>query len=367
MPCDLVRLSLASCYRSFLCSHLFYCLFALLITYISLGAARAFDALLKQSRRSQRHAFTEGSHSNLRTQFRSYFAFCVYYERQPLPADLDTVRAYAQFLSRSVQHNTILNYLSGLKMLHILLGFSYPFTGHAILRLLLRGLHRLHPYTPNRAPPITPGILLSVFGALDHQSSLEACVFSCGLFLFFTMSRLGSMLPKSIKHIARAPQSFLTRARVNMADAQFLVVSFLHTKTIQFGQRTLHVPLMRSDSPLCPVAAYLHAADLLSDSACAPAFAYKKPDGASHPLLPQEFVRVFRTLLSRAGVPLAAQFRGHSFRRGGASWAFNNGVPGELIQVMGDWKSDAYKVYLEFSLSSKVAIAERLIHNLPSS
>ena len=55
------------------------------------------------------------------------------------------------------------------------------------------------------------------------------------------------------------------------------------------------------------------------------------------------------------------------FRRGGASWAFNNGVPGELIQVMGDWKSDAYKVYLEFSLSSKVAIAERLIHNLPSS
>ena len=42
-------------------------------------------------------------------------------------------------------------------------------------------------------------------------------------------------------------------------------------------------------------------------------------------------------------------------------------VNGELIQVMGDWKSDAYKVYLEFSLSSKVAIAERLIHNLPSS
>ena len=163
MPCDLVRLSLASCYRSFLCSHLFYCLFALLITYISLGAARAFDALLKQSRRSQRPAFTEGSHSNLRTQFRSYFAFCVYYERQPLPADLDTVRAYAQFLSRSVQHNTILNYLSGLKMLHILLGFSYPFTGHAILRLLLRGLHRLHPYTPNRAPPINPGIVSLYF------------------------------------------------------------------------------------------------------------------------------------------------------------------------------------------------------------
>ena len=362
-----------------LCSGLYFCLCHVVIRLCMplfppllpllflLDAARAFNALLKEARRSQRHAFTEGSHSNLRTQFRSYFAFCVYYERRPLPADLDTVCAYAQFLSRSVQHGTILNYLSGLKMLHILLGHTYPFTGNAILRLLLRGLHRLHPYTPNRAPPITPDILLSVFKVLDYQSSLESSVFSCSLFLFFTMSRLGSMLPKSIKHIKRAPQSFLTRTRVNTADAQFLLLSFLHTKTIQFGQRVLHVPLLRSDSPLCPVAAYLRAVNLLSDSSCVPAFAYKKPDGSSHPLLAQEFVRVFRSLLIRAGVSRASHYRGHSFRRGGASWAFNNGVPGELIQVVGDWKSDAYKVYLEFSLRSKVAIAERLVLNLPSS
>ena len=192
-----------------------------MFSFVTSGASGAFAALLRETRRSQRHAFAEGSHSNLRTQFRTYFSFCVFYERVPLPADLDTVCAYAQFLSRSVQHNTIVNYLSGLKMLHIFLGYTYPFTGNAILRLLLRGLHRLHPYTPQRAPPVTPEVLLSVFNVLDHQSSLETCVFCCVLFLFFTMSRLGSMLPKSCKHVKTAPQSFLTRRRVNMADSHF--------------------------------------------------------------------------------------------------------------------------------------------------
>jgi hypothetical protein len=38
----------------------------------------------------------------------------------------------------------------------------------------------------------------------------------------------------------------------------------------------------------------------------------------------------------------------HSFRRGGgATWAFSAEVPTELIQLYGDWKSNAYKKYLK--------------------
>lgn len=42
------------------------------------------------------------------------------------------------------------------------------------------------------------------------------------------------------------------------------------------------------------------------------------------------------------------------FCRGGATYAFRSGVPGELIQVMGDWKSDAYKRYFDFSFDTVV-------------
>ena len=36
-----------------------------------------------------------------------------------------------------------------------------------------------------------------------------------------------------------------------------------------------------------------------------------------------------------------AKYAGHSFRRGGVSYAFQVGVPLELIKITGDWKSNA--------------------------
>ena len=77
------------------------------------------------------------------------------------------------------------------------------------------------------------------------------------------------------------------------------------------------------------------------------------------------FINVFRHLVNLAGIPDASGFTGHSFRRGGASWAFQAGVPGELIQVCGDWASDAYKKYLEFSMQNKLDLAALLMRNLP--
>jgi len=65
------------------------------------------------------------------------------------------------------------------------------------------------------------------------------------------------------------------------------------------------------------------------------------------PLTKHRLVTEFRRLLAVAGVANAASFGGHSFRRVAASWAFNHDVPGELIQLYGDWTSDAYKVYLQ--------------------
>jgi hypothetical protein len=38
-------------------------------------------------------------------------------------------------------------------------------------------------------------------------------------------------------------------------------------------------------------------------------------------------------------------YTGHSFRRGGATFAFRCGVPTTLIKLHGDWRSDAYLLY----------------------
>ena len=53
-------------------------------------------------------------------------------------------------------------------------------------------------------------------------------------------------------------------------------------------------------------------------------------------------------------------FSSHSLRRAGASWAFQSQVPGELIQSHGDWTSSAYLRYLDFSLTERLQVAERM-------
>ena len=83
---------------------------------------------MRDVRKTRGHAFANGTSSNLRTQFRSFFKFCVYFQRKALPADLDTICGFAQFLSRSMTPQSIKNHLSGVKLLHILSGFEYTFS-----------------------------------------------------------------------------------------------------------------------------------------------------------------------------------------------------------------------------------------------
>jgi hypothetical protein len=57
----------------------------------------------------------------------------------------------------------------------------------------------------------------------------------------------------------------------------------------------------------------------------------------------------------------------HSFRRGCASWTFAAEVPSELIQFYGDWKSDAYKIYLKFSFDDKISVATKMTSHILNS
>ena len=73
-----------------------------------------------------------------------------------------------------------------------------------------------------------------------------------------------------------------------------------------------------------------------------------------------QYVAFLRDLLHRASIPDYLSFLGLSFRQGVASWAFCLGVPGEIIQVYGDWASEAYKSYLETSMSAKLQLASHM-------
>ncbi|EDO30391.1 predicted protein [Nematostella vectensis] len=59
-----------------------------------------------------------------------------------------------------------------------------------------------------------------------------------------------------------------------------------------------------------------------------------------------------------------SNFSSRSFRKGGATFAFNRGAPTEYIKAQGDWKSDAYLVYLTLSSRKKLAILNSITTRL---
>jgi integrase len=64
--------------------------------------------------------------------------------------------------------------------------------------------------------------------------------------------------------------------------------------------------------------------------------------GKSIPLAYNQFQNKLKQLISLIGLnPLL--FSSHSFRRGGATLLANAGIPSNMILLIGDWKSDAYK------------------------
>ena len=54
------------------------------------------------------------------------------------------------------------------------------------------------------------------------------------------------------------------------------------------------------------------------------------------------------------------RFSGHSFRRGGATFALHCGVPSDYIKLQGDWKSNAYERYLDSSLRYKLETIKQM-------
>ena len=135
------------------------------------------------------------------------------------------------------------------------------------------------------------------------------------------------------------------------------MVIFYWSKTIRCRERQLVIPLVPiSGSPLCPASAFHKMIDLVPASSTSPAFCYHLGSQLM-PLTKSVFIRTFRKLLVRAHVPAATCYTGHSFRWGGTTYAFRSEVQGELIQAMGDWKSDAYKRYLEFSFDTLLSVS----------
>ena len=97
---------------------------------------------------------------NMQTQFDLFVKFCHVYQYQCLPADVNTLCAFAQFLARDFKSPvSIENYLEGVKWFHVLSGMDTKHFDHVSLKLVQKGITRVKKHLPKQALPLTPEIL----------------------------------------------------------------------------------------------------------------------------------------------------------------------------------------------------------------
>ena len=102
--------------------------------------------------------------------------------------------------------------------------------------------------------------------------------------------------------------------------------------------------------PLCVPFKLFIVLFLPSDKDCSQAFNYldtQTPQPVCFTYA--KFLKFLRTCLMNISLD-PTSYAGHSFHHGGASFAFQSGIPVEMIRLLGDWKSDAVLLYLTVPL-----------------
>ena len=304
---------------------------------------------------SNQKAYAEGSKANLKIQWESFLLFCTYFKFCAIPAKTLTLQLYAQFLSRSFRSvSSIKNYVSGVKTLHLMVGAPTEQFNDFLLNLSFQGLSKLKQHLVKKAAIITPDILLGIYASMDfsnHDNYAFWCLF---IFAYFLLARKSNLVPTTAQDLQNP--KFLLSGDVRHFNSG-LLVSFHWSKTLQYGDRVLKFPLSNLfGSKLCPVSAYINMINHIPRDSTSPLFILKSGKVIFYHL----YMSKLRFYLSQLGLD-PSKYSTHSFRRGMATLiGVDFSLSPNIVQMLGDWKSDCYKEYLEFSLKEKVKISEHI-------
>lgn len=260
----------------------------------------------------------------------SYLSFCKLMDYIPVPATEDTLCKYAVYLSGRLCYTSIKQYFTIIKHMHSQLGFNYIGDKNYKLGCLFRGLRRTLGDKSKPKEPVTPSILVKFLSQLRMDTISDTAIWSAALIAFFALLRRSNVVGLRRSDIKFVPDG--------------LEIELRWTKTIQFSERSLIIPIPRiPGSPLCPYqATMLHFRKTPFVLPTGPAFVTNL---TSTGLSANLFISSLKTALAKYGYD-QSQYSGHSYRRGGASFLYQCGVPLHTIQQLGDWHSDAYQRYV---------------------
>ena len=216
--------------------------------------------------------------------------------------------------------------------------------------------------------PFKPRVLAHLdISLLDHiimqcdKFQFPVVFKSLYLLMFFSFLRLSNVLPHSVAKFDYTRQ--LARADVILGTSgAVLLIKWSKTMQNRRDFVTISLPDL-AGSHLCQVMALKVMFQRFPGSDNSPVFVIPRPTGLV-PLTDSVARKHLKDICRSLGLDIPLTF--HDFRRGGAAWAFQHGVPLEHIMKHGTWKSDAIWTYLSSAVTavSPVALAfQQVLHS----
>lgn len=269
----------------------------------------------------------------------------------PFPASDLQIRRYAQHLAATLKSAaTIDNYISGVRTFHMILDQLPPPkpSESFMLNQTLRGIRVLLARPVRQAAPLTPELLVNMFRFVNVKSQQQLVAWVAILLGFHMMLRKSNLVPDTKFQEGKQ----LSRKSITISD-KALLIEITWSKTIQYKQKKFIIPLIPlPDFRICPYYWVNFMINAIPAHAEDPALCYVKK-GTRQPLTYSQLSKWLKLWVAAVGEN-PKEFSTHSMRVGGATFAFDSDIPGQTIQILGGWASQAYLRYLQLSLDKRV-------------
>jgi hypothetical protein len=254
---------------------------------------------------------------------------------------------------RALAPGTLRTYLSSLVTLHEEIGFRNLLEDKPLVNRCFKGIKRSKGASKMIRRPITTDILarmqrlmngsfccklyyaaatLATYGLLRMgEFTLHSSKSQTNAFKLLTVSQLKLMSEHGAIVSMNTPQQWSTATHMSLTLRTSKTDPFRKTVTIHIG----------NSIPVQAMLSYLQVHPSLQPSS--PLFVQSRIN--HNPLTRDIMITVTRTLLRQLGLD-ETQFHGHSFRKGGATSLAKAGVAESVIQLLGRWLSDCYKLYI---------------------
>ena len=304
----------------------------------------------------QDFALSAATKRNYHSVWITYLKFYDFYKPQPFPASSSTIATFITLVSFSVKsHHTINNYLSAPRRLHVFCHLDTSAFDDIPVKLTQKGLEKSMMHIPRRKALLTPSILFNFRAHLNLRDSAHLSLWCALLVGFFTFLRTANLVPHAFDRFS--PQHALSRGSVHFNDCS-ACLTVTGTKTRQAGDTALVVPVpLIPGSSLCSTTALQLLLRMVPAPDTCPLFTYTSTSNQLTCITAKSLNVGTKHLASLISLD-SQDFSGHSLRRGGTTFAFQCGIAAELINLQGDWRSDAYMLFLSLPLADRLVLTQ---------